>query len=155
MTDPHAKNLRKGRYSQSNQIYLVTTITEGRTPIFTDLFAARIVINALKEEQSRGNACSLAFVLMPDHLHWLMQLTNERPLSKVVGTIKSVSAHLLNGKIWQASFHDHALRKEEDIQGTARYIVANPLRAKLVEKIGDYPHWDASWLKERPPMSLS
>jgi len=104
------------------------------------------VINALKEEQSRDNASTLAFVLMPDHLHWLMRLTNERQLSEVVGTIKSVSAHLLNEKIWQAGFHDHALRKEEDIEGTARYIVANPLRAKLVDKIGDYPHWDAIWL---------
>jgi len=146
MADPHAKNLRKGRYSQSNQIYLVTTITEGRVPIFTDLFAARIVINTLKEEQFRGNADTLAFVLMPDHLHWLVQLTSEKELSKVVGTIKSVSAHLLNGKIWQVGFHDHALRKVDDIQGTARYIVANPLRAKLADKIGDYSHWDAIWL---------
>jgi len=28
----------------------------------------------------------------------------------------------------------------------ARYIVANPLRAGLVERIGDYPLWDATWL---------
>jgi putative transposase len=28
----------------------------------------------------------------------------------------------------------------------ARYIVANPLRAGLVERLGDYPHWDAVWL---------
>jgi hypothetical protein len=28
----------------------------------------------------------------------------------------------------------------------ARYIVANPLRAGLVEHLGDYPHWDAVWL---------
>ena len=28
----------------------------------------------------------------------------------------------------------------------ARYIVANPLRAGLVTKIGDYPFWNAVWL---------
>jgi len=28
----------------------------------------------------------------------------------------------------------------------ARYIVANPLRAGLVESVRDYPHWDAIWL---------
>jgi hypothetical protein len=38
------------------------------------------------------------------------------------------------------------LRKDEDLQTVARYIVANPLRAGLVEKIGDYPLWDAIWL---------
>ena len=28
----------------------------------------------------------------------------------------------------------------------ARYVVANPLRAGLVEKLGDYPLWDAVWV---------
>jgi putative transposase len=28
----------------------------------------------------------------------------------------------------------------------ARYIVANPLRAGLVAKVGDYALWDACWL---------
>ncbi len=28
----------------------------------------------------------------------------------------------------------------------ARYVVANPLRAGLVERIGDYPLWDAIWV---------
>jgi hypothetical protein len=28
----------------------------------------------------------------------------------------------------------------------ARYIIANPLRAGLVDRIGDYPLWDAMWL---------
>ncbi len=73
MIKPHAKNLRKGRFSQQNQIYLITTVTEGRERIFTDLFAAKVLINRLKYEQVQGNADTLAFVLMPDHLHWLMQ----------------------------------------------------------------------------------
>jgi REP element-mobilizing transposase RayT len=51
-----------------------------------------------------------------------------------------------HGQLWQKSFHDHALRKEEDLLAIARYIVANPLRAGLVKKIGDYPLWDAIWL---------
>ena len=42
--------------------------------------------------------------------------------------------------------YDHALRKDEDVKKIARYIIANPLRAGLVEKIEDYPYWDAVWL---------
>ncbi|MGH8412134.1 MAG: REP-associated tyrosine transposase, partial [Pseudomonas sp.] len=38
------------------------------------------------------------------------------------------------------------IRRDEDLPAVARYIVANPLRAGLVEKIGDYPLWDAVWL---------
>jgi len=146
MIKPHASSLRKGRYSEANRIYLITTITECREHVFDDLVASRIVINTLKEGQAREDAETLAFVLMPDHLHWLMQLGSGKSLASVVAAIKSVSAHRIGRKIWQDGFHDHALRKEEDIQGTARYVVANPLRAELVKKIGDYPHWDAMWL---------
>ncbi|MFV3292807.1 transposase, partial [Pseudomonas sp. NY11955] len=28
----------------------------------------------------------------------------------------------------------------------ARYIIANPIRAGLVSRVGDYSHWDAVWL---------
>lgn len=52
-----------------------------------------------------------------------------------------------HGQLWQKGFHDRAIRKEEDLQTIARYVVANPLRANLVDKIGDYPLWDAIWLR--------
>ncbi len=48
--------------------------------------------------------------------------------------------------LWQRGFHDRALRREEDLVKLARYVVANPLRAGLVEKLGDYPLWDAIWV---------
>ena len=89
---------------------------------------------------------------MPDHVHWLVQLRDETSLSKVVQTTKSATARRLNrhlkrrGKIWQYGFHDHAIRKEEEIKDVARYIVANPLRAGLVSNVRDYPFWDAIWI---------
>ncbi len=67
-------------------------------------------------------------------------------LSRVVGAVKNVTAHQLGRRLWQAGFHDHGVRAEEDLRSMARYIVANPLRAGLVERLGDYPHWDARWL---------
>ncbi|MEW2970339.1 transposase, partial [Pseudomonas aeruginosa] len=39
-----------------------------------------------------------------------------------------------------------ALRKDEDVRVAARYIIANPIRAGLVRKAGEYPHWDCVWL---------
>jgi REP element-mobilizing transposase RayT len=47
---------------------------------------------------------------------------------------------------WQEGFHDHALRREEDLRDIARYIVLNPVRAGLVRNIREYPLWDAVWL---------
>ena len=88
---------------------------------------------------------------MPDHLHWLLVLENEN-LSELIRLFKGVSSQLLNmklqrqGTFWQRGFYDHEIRKEEDLRTAARYIVGNPLRAGLVEAMGDYPHWDAKWL---------
>jgi hypothetical protein len=46
-----------------------------------------------------------------------------------------------------AGFHDHALHRDEDLKNLGLYVVANPLRAGLVKSLGDYPHWDAIWLR--------
>ena len=96
---------------------------------------------------------TLAFVVMPDHIHWLFVLAKNISLSSVVANMKRHSARQINkscgcqgSRIWQRGFHDHALRREEDVIHVARYIVANPLRAGLVSRIGDYSLWDAAWL---------
>ena len=143
---PRASALRRGRYSEPGRIYLVTTVTRERSPVFRDFWAARILVRALMHEQAEGHASTLAYVVMPDHLHWLLQLGMDRPLSTVVRAVKSVTAHSLGGAVWQRGFHDHALRREEAIVDLARYVVANPLRAGLVSHLGDYPHWDAVWI---------
>ncbi|PUE13003.1 hypothetical protein B9Z33_05885 [Limnohabitans sp. T6-20] len=83
---------------------------------------------------------------MPDHLHWLMQLGEEVDLGRCVQGVKSLVSRELGQPIWQPGFHDRAMRKDEDLQALARYIVTNPLRAGLVKRVGDYPHWDAMWL---------
>ena len=142
---PHSKNLRKGRVSISQQSYLITTVTQNRQPIFSDFNNARHLIQVLRAEQSLGRANTLAFVVMPDHLHWLLQLTGPVSLANIMRSVKGLSAKQIGHSLWQTGYHDHALRQEDDVKAIARYIIANPLRARLVERIGDYPHWDAVW----------
>jgi putative transposase len=83
---------------------------------------------------------------MLDHVHWLFQLNDNHQLSNVIKTIKSKASIQIGHPIWQPGYYDHAIRKDEDIINIARYIIANPIRARLVKKVGDYPHWDAVWL---------
>jgi len=88
---------------------------------------------------------------MPDHLRWLV-ISDLEPLDAVVRRVKSCSARTINqhmditGQLWQQGYHDHALLKDEEIRAVARYLVANPLRAGIVENIGDYPLWDTVFL---------
>ncbi len=143
---PHGTNLRKGRVSIPGQIYVITAVTRERQPFFTDFFVSRTLIRVLLEHEERGYAETLCFVVMPDHLHWLMQLGYSRELESVVRSVKALSSKRTGQRLWQKGFHDHALRRDEDMKNVARYVVANPLRAGIVDSLNDYPHWDAVWL---------
>ncbi len=114
--------------------------------MFDDFSAARTMVCVLREHAELGRVETLAYVLMPDHLHWLMCLQHGYQLSSVVRSVKAISSRRLGQPVWQKGFYDRAIRDEEDLCDLARYIVANPLRAQLAAHIGEYSHWDAIWL---------
>ncbi len=138
--------LRRGRISEPGRVYLVTTVTHDREPLFTKLRKARHLAATLRSSDERGHSWTLCYVVMPDHLHWLFELAGTRSLSATVGALKALSARRIGHPVWQPGFHDHAVRRDEDLRTLARYVVGNPLRAGLVDSIGDYPFWDAVWL---------
>lgn len=148
---PHSHSLRAGRFSEAGRIYLLTTIVRQRQPLFTDLHLARLLVWELRAAHAKQLVSSLAWVVMPDHLHWLVQL-GDIGLDGLMKEVKSRSAQAINrargasGPLWQDGYHDQALRHEDNLKAFARYLVANPLRAGLVERLGDYPLWDAVWL---------
>ena len=152
--------LLKGRYSLHHQVYCITTVTRDRRPLFTDITTARLLVHELRQLHEYGNVISLAWVVMPDHLHWLIQLNERWTLSRVVKTLKARSALTINrhlgqhGSLWQRAYYDRAAREDEDIREIARYIVANPLRAGLVRHICDYPHWDCIWMTDHDEAPL-
>jgi REP element-mobilizing transposase RayT len=150
--DMPSKNQRRGGLSIPGQVHHITLTTAGRRPLFEDFSHARLVIAEMRRLQEQNIVHSLAWVLMPDHLHWLLQLRGPIGLANAIKVFKGRSARRLGvvletgGAVWQAGFRDHALRRESDLIQVARDIVARPLRAGLVKRIGDYPSWDAQWL---------
>ena len=144
-------SLRRGRYSEIGRIYLVTSRLHPTRRDLKDWRVGRLLVKEIKGAQDDGWAHSLAWVVMPDHFHWLMQLRHGS-LAGVVQRVKSKTAIAVNratgkqGPLWQCGYHDVAARHEDDLIHFARYIVANPLRAGLANRIGDYPLWDANWL---------
>jgi putative transposase len=143
---PHGINLRKGRVSLPNHVYLVTAVTTSRKPVFISFASARLAVRCFYDKDVVRHAQTLAFVVMPDHIHWLLRLENDGNLSEAVRLFKSKVSYILHQHIWQRGFHDHALRDDEDLRDIARYIIANPMRSGLVKSPGEYPHWDAIWL---------
>lgn len=146
-----SNQLRKARYSKENQVYFVTTTTYNRQAIFTEFHLASKAIQGFTHPKTLKDNQLLCWVLMPDHAHWLIQLGQKTTLSRLISNMKAATTRQLrkqgfNQAVWQPSFYDHALRKEESLIQVARYIVANPLRAGLVSSVGQYPYWDAIYL---------
>jgi putative transposase len=54
-----------------------------------------------------------------------------------ISNISTYSSEI-GGKLWQRYGYERTLRKEEDTLTAVRYIIENPLRAGLVERIEDY-----------------
>jgi REP element-mobilizing transposase RayT len=132
-------------------MYLVTACCDERRRIFESSTSAGILITEFRHQHDSGRCASLAYVAMPDHFHWLVQLTGACSMEKLVGRTKGRSARRINavdgrqGRIWQPGFHDHAVRAEESIEATANYMIHNPVRAGLVGDPHEYPYWDTVW----------
>ncbi len=132
-------------------MYLITTTTTMRKPVFRNWTAATAACRAIARKTTWGDATLLCWVLMPDHWHGLIQLGERDPLAVVVNRFKACVAkavHLETTQeaIWARAYHDHALRDDEDMTAIARYIVRNPVRAGIASRVGDYAFWGAAWL---------
>jgi len=121
--------------------------------IVTDGDGRRAFSRDLIDSRLRPRSRLLAWVLMPDHWHGLIVLGRGEDLAYRIGVMKANTARCVRmasptvGRVWARSFHDHALRNDEqELLNHARYVVLNPVRAGLVRRIGDYPYWDAVWL---------
>ncbi len=156
MTSPR---LAKGRQSDVGAAYAVTFATRGRSPLLARAPAARQVIAQIRSSDGEGLSRTHAWVVMPDHVHWLFSLRCD-DLASCVRCCKSRSARAINlalgaaGPVWQAGFFDHRLRGEDDLRAQARYILLNPVRAGLVRSAGDYPYWGCRWISHSDSVLL-
>ena len=144
--------LRRGRVSLPGQVYLVTFAAEARRRLFARFWTGAVASAALADPRIWRDARLLAWVLMPDHWHGVVQLGERDSLGRVVQRLKANSARRVryeadvHCRVWARGYHDHALRQEEGVREAARYVVGNPIRAGLVDRVADYPFWDATWV---------
>ena len=132
----HSHSLRHGRLSEISQIYLLTTVTQNRHPLFKDWHLGRLVVAELKRAEEQNLVQSLAWVVMPDHLHWLIEL-KQNSLSRVMQQIKARSAIAINkatqsqNPVWQRGYHDTTLRTEDDLKKTRPLHRRKPLASRV------------------------
>ena len=108
------------------------------------------MIDWITSSDDEGRTESLAWAVMPDHLHWMFFL-RDASLSNVVRTMKSRSAKAINqqrrtqGAIWQPGYYDQLQRDESQFRAEAMYIMANPVRAGLAMRLEEYPFAWCRW----------
>ena len=107
-------------------MYLVTTVTEARAPLFTDFRLARLAIRALQAPDAANTCRTLAFVLMPDHLHWMLEL-RAASLSQLLA--RSRPRHQLRSTGKQAHLAFNAGKKAFTITPCAKKKTLPPSRA--------------------------
>lgn len=149
--EPGLRALRKGRASLPHHVYLVTTVCHGRRSCFASIEQAVPVVALLHEDRLWRDSTALCWVLMPDHLHIVLQLGTSEPLSSLMNRVKSLTSRAAgipgSMPIWMRGFHDRALRRNEDLAAMIRYVGANPLRAGLVAAGEVYPYLGGTWME--------
>lgn len=128
-----------GRYA-----YHLVTVTTNREPLLVD-GTARDVASVLTESSAATKFDLLAYVVMPDHVHVLaLGVADDANVIGFMQRFKQVTGFRYKqrcaGALWQHSFYDRALRRDEDLMGAARYILGNPVRAGLMTADDVWPH---------------
>lgn len=123
---------RKSRTAPGNahqalpgQIYLVTFATHERNARFLDHRMARIAVQSLLDPRLWTDSKLLAWILMPDCWHGLIELGKFDRLPIRVQQLKSNAARKLRAaypdieKLWEKGFHDRPLQRADSIETAA------------------------------------
>jgi len=146
----NSARLRLGRRSSIGQIYILTTNVDRRAPLFSNDEAAALAVQEFQRLDHEGLTHSLAYVVMPDHIHWLVEL-RAGSLDVVMKRFKSRTALNANrvlgrvGRFWQPCYHDHAICSDESLYRHAMYLMGNPIRAGLTTQLGQHQHAWCAW----------
>jgi len=120
---------------------------------------AKIVVDALGHFDGVRYE-SIAFVVMPSHIHWLFRPIAEwcatvpagkSPREVIMHSFKSFTAHECNallhktGAFWQDESFDHCVRDENELERIFDYIELNPVKAGLCQYREQWPYSSAYW----------
>lgn len=142
MEDPDLQIRRRNlpHWTLANSVYFVTFRLASGT---LSVAERALVLNHIKSGQGKFYHLAAA-VVMPDHVHLLIQPIAGYTLSRVMKGIKGVSARLVNecrgsrGQIWQDESWDRIVRDSQELEEKLRYIQENPIKEGLATSADCY-----------------
>ncbi|HWX16854.1 MAG TPA: carbamoyl-phosphate synthase large subunit, partial [Chthoniobacterales bacterium] len=104
--------------------------------LFKQAAVATVIANSLRHFDSQRYVLD-AFVIMPNHVHVLVQPTDSHSLAAILHSWKSFSAKEINrllgrdGAVWQDENYDRIVRDFDELARYRSYIARNPSKAQL------------------------
>lgn len=130
------------RYQKAESLHFITFSCFHRLPLLEAPGARETVEAVLEQTRTRHQARIYAYVLMPEHLHLLV---NEPPrilVAQFLKAVKQMTSRKLRGpreKFWQDRYFDSNVYGERARSEVIRYIHRNPVKRGLVAKPEDWP----------------
>lgn len=125
-------------------------LDEGRgSCVLRDSSNARIVADALNFFDGERYKL-LAWVIMPNHVHAIIEQIEGYRLDKIVHSWKSFTAKEINqrlgqdGRFWARDYFDRYIRDEGHYLNAVYYIENNPVKAGLVRLAEEWTYSSAA-----------
>ncbi len=97
----------------------------------------------------------IAWVIMHNHVHILIQCLNGFAISDIMHSIKSYTAHEANkilgrkGQFWSKEYFDRYIRDGRHFSAAVKYIEQNPVKARLCQNAEDW-EFSSAFYKKSP-----
>jgi putative transposase len=129
------------RRQNTGQLHFITFSCHHRSPYLEHPEPKDILEQVLERTRRSHQLSVFAYVLMPEHVHLLLNEPHAYPLSSTLRVIKGESSKLLKGSrehLWQPRYYDFNVFTTEKLVEKVRYIHRNPVTRGLVSKPEDY-----------------
>lgn len=131
----------------------LTQVTWRRFPLFADPAHVDLLLARLRETKERHPFHMRAWVILPDHLHLIVDPVGETSPGALMGHLKATFTiayremkQLPTGlMLWQKGYYAHAIAAQLDLHRHIDYIHYNPVRHRLVDKPEEWPHTSFHW----------
>lgn len=103
-----------------------------------------VFLESLQKFHERFGFRLYAFVVMDNHVHLVLTTDSKITISKIMHAIalsyscKYRAKYNYTGYVWQGRFRSNVIEGDKYIEDCIEYIHHNPVRARIVEKAGDY-----------------
>ncbi|MDM7926362.1 MAG: transposase [bacterium] len=135
------------RYHIPGAVFFITCVNHQRKPIFSKMENVVLLMNTLSEVQKHYSHHLYAYVILPDHFHFLLE-PEQCTISAVIQSLRRNFTcnykrhHQIEASITLAQhrFYDHVIRDERDMEKHLDYIHYNPVKHGLTGKPEAWPH---------------